>query len=142
MLTHAGETLTQAEWAKRANVSSARLSQRLKKMSLADALAIPPREPRYGRKKHTESTSKPPAETTPMADSPKTEEAPVQRAVDLPRGPTKASPLQPGARVRVYHKRRTTMFLTDCKLGPHEEREILASDYAKPAIAAHLVKVG
>jgi len=133
-LTHGEETLSVPKWAERVGISAPAMYARLKRMSLGEALKIPP-------KSRAQQDPKQPGEATSMADQPEKDEAPVQREVDLPRRASAAAPLQLGERVRVYHKRRTTMFLSDCKLGPHEEREILASDYARPAIAVHLIKV-
>jgi hypothetical protein len=78
-----------------------------------------------------------------MADpsEPDIEAEPKQRRVDLPSRPAPAKPLEAGARVRVYHKRNTRMFLSDCIIGPHEEREILESDYTHPAVAQYVVKL-
>ncbi len=132
--THDGETLGVAEWAKRAGISAPTMYARLQRMSLGEALTLP-----------SKSRSKPgpeqPEETTHMAAPTETEKAPVQRKVDLPCRAAKADPIRQGKRVKVYHKRRTTMFLSDCKIGPHEERDILLSDWENPAVAEHVIKV-
>ena len=72
---------------------------------------------------------------------PDIESEPKQRRVDLPNQPTQPKQIEEGTRVRVYHKRNTRMFLSDCIIGPHEEREILESDYTHPAVAQYVVKL-
>ncbi len=42
-------------------------------------------------------------------------------------------------RVRIYHKRKTRMFLTDCVVGPHEEASVLRSDIEHPNVKPHVV---
>jgi hypothetical protein len=51
------------------------------------------------------------------------------------------TPKAPGKRVKVYHKRRTTLHLTDCKLGPEAEGFILESDAQLPQVAPHIVRM-
>ena len=58
-------------------------------------------------------------------------------SLDEPEKPT-AKPA--GGRVRVYHKRKTKMWLSDGScIGPHEEREIPAADADNPLVAQHVV---
>ena len=64
-----------------------------------------------------------------------------QRRVDFPSAPPDPPPLGNGKRVRVYHKHKTTMTLSDCKIGPLEEKDILESDYHHPIVAARVIKV-
>ena len=63
----------------------------------------------------------------------------LQRPISL-KDPIEA-PQAPGKRIKVYHKRRTTMHLTDCKLGPEAEGYILESDARLPQVAPHIVRV-
>ncbi len=89
--------------------------------------------------KHPQEEAKP--QEAAAKAKPDPDEAPKQRAVILPSGPVRPPPLQNGKRVRVYHKRRTTLHLTDCKLGPNEERDILESDARHPNVARYVVRL-
>jgi hypothetical protein len=124
-ISHDGHNLTVAEWAKRCHLSRSALDRRLNKMGLARAL---------------ESAEHPSTATPeqPMAETPEEQK---QRRVDLPSAPIEPPPLVTGKRVRVYHKHRTTMTLSDCKIGPFEEMDILESDYHHPVVAARVIKV-
>ncbi len=62
----------------------------------------------------------------------------IQRPITLDASEP-APPVVPGRRVRVYHKRNTTMFLTDCQIGPNEDGEILYSDSQLPQVAPYIV---
>ena len=123
-IAYGGHNLTVTEWAKRCSLSRSALDRRLNKMSIVRAL---------------ESAKHPTA--TPEQPMPEPTEEPEQRRVDLPSAPSKQPPMAKGRRVRVYHKHRTTMTLSDCVIGPLEERDILESDYLHPTVTARVIKV-
>ena len=64
----------------------------------------------------------------------------VQRPVDWNKK-DKPPRKRRGKRVKIYHKRRTKMFLTDCTVGPNEEASILATDARNPNVAPHIVVI-
>ncbi len=64
----------------------------------------------------------------------------LQRPIDL-KAPRKARTI-PGKRVKVYHKRNTTVWLSDGKfLGPQAEGYILEVDAKHPNIAPHILRL-
>ena len=65
----------------------------------------------------------------------------LQRPISLNTAPRKRVAPKAGKRVRVYHKRRTTMYLSDCTIGPEEEKEILLTDAEKPRVAPYIVRL-
>jgi hypothetical protein len=63
----------------------------------------------------------------------------AQRPISLKLG-EKSPKAAPGKRVRVYHKRNATVFLSNGeKLGPNAEQDILLEDYER--VKEHVVKV-
>ena len=52
-----------------------------------------------------------------------------QRPIDINDVPEPV--IEEGARVLVFNPRNTTLHLTDCKVGPMAEAQILATDYEK-----------
>lgn len=127
-IAHEGHNLTIAQWAERCGISRGAMAARLDKLTIARAL-------------ESAEHPAPAAQENPMADTYDPDEAPKQRTVDLPPAQAGPKPLEPGSRVRVYHKRRCRMFLSDCTIGPNEERDILVSDLLIPGVAEHVVKL-
>ena len=49
--------------------------------------------------------------------------------------------LKPGERVKVYNKRPTRLYFSDCVLEAHAEGMVLASDLKREKLAAKVIKV-
>ncbi len=65
----------------------------------------------------------------------------AQRPLSLAKTPSVKSALDPGKRVRVYNKRRSRLFCTDCSLEAEGEGSILATDLKIPGVRANVLEL-
>ena len=64
-------------------------------------------------------------------------------SIDVSKAPRKKrARVNNSGRIRVYNKRRSKVFCSDCTVGPNEEADILASDLKTyPGLNDYLIKV-